>query len=216
MKLVDENNMAGGKTTARNGGGEPIFKPIFGDAWNDLPVVIKKHYANRPFTTDRVTVEGHLDISCAWQMRLLSPLLWLMGSVPPVNEKAVPVTVHFDSSPENRRFSFNRVFHFRLRRSYSFRSSMIQIFDNEVVEVMRYGVCWRMNYLWREGKVILQHKGYALMVFGGLVPLPLTFLLGRGDAEEVAVDENSFEMRATVTHFWFGKVYEYKGRFRVI
>ncbi len=207
--------MAEGETNAL-GGSEPTFKPIFGDAWYELPIVIKKHYANRPFTADRVTVEGHLDILCARQMRLLSPLLWLMGSVPPVNEKAVPVTVHFDSAPQDRTFSFTRIFHFPGRRPYSFHSSMMQIRDNEVVEVMRYGLCWRMIYQWRDGKVVLQHKGYALKIFGYLVPLPLTLLLGRGDAEEMAIDENTFEMRATVTHFWVGKVYEYKGRFRVI
>lgn len=194
---------------------EPTFKPIFGDAWDNLPPVIKKHYANRPYTNDKVTVEGYLDVSCAKHMQLLAPLFWLLGTVPPINEKAVPVTVHFESKPGTKEFCFNRIFHFKDRKPYEFRSRMIQIKNNEVIEIMRFGISWRMNYLWEEGRVILRHKGYALKVFGHFIPLPITWLLGRGDAEEWAVDDDTFDMRATITHPWLGNVYEYKGRFEV-
>lgn len=193
---------------------EPTFKPIFGDAWDDLPPVIKKHYANRPYTNDKVTVEGHLDVSCAKHMSLLAPVFWLLGTVPPINEKAVPVTVHFESKPDTKEFCFNRIFHFKDRKPYEFRSRMIQTKGNEVIEVMRFGISWRMNYLWEGGKVILRHKGYALKAFGHFIPLPITWLLGRGDAEEWAVGDDTFDMCATITHPWLGKVYEYKGQFK--
>ena len=53
-------------------------------------------------------------------------------------------------------------------------------------------------------------------VFGRNIPLPITWLIGRSDAEEMAVDDNKFDMCATITHPLLGKIYEYKGRFRVI
>jgi hypothetical protein len=73
-----------------------------------------------------------------------------------------------------------------------------------------------MNYLWDGGRVILRHKGYAFRAFGHVVPLPLTFLLGRGDAEEVPVSDDTFSMRATITHPWWGKFYECRGQFNVV
>lgn len=195
---------------------EPIFKPIFGDAWGNLPTALKKHYANRPYTNDRVTVEGTLDIYCAKHMLLLAPIIKLIGLVPPANEKNVPVTVHFDSKPDTKEFCFTRIFHFKNKKPYEFRSRMVQIKDNEVVEIMRFGFSWRMHYLWEDGKVILQHKGYALKACGHFIPLPFTILFGRGDAAEWALDDNSFEMYTAVTHSWLGKIYEYKGRFEII
>ena len=44
---------------------EPIFKDIFAEQWKSLPPALKAHYANRPFSHDRVTVSGHLTIRFA-------------------------------------------------------------------------------------------------------------------------------------------------------
>ena len=195
---------------------EPIFKSIFDNSWEDLPPVIKKHYAICPYTNDKVTVEGHLDISCAKHIQFLAPVFWLFGTIPPINEETVPVTVHFESKPNTREFCFNRIFHFKTRKPYEFRSRMVQVEDDEVIEVMRFGISWRLNYLWEEGKVMLRHKGYALKAFGQFIPLPITWVLGRGNAEEWAVDDDTFDMCATITNPLWGKIYEYKGRFTIV
>ena len=92
---------------------------------------------------------------------------------------------------------------------------MIQVAGNEVVELMRFGIGWRMNYLWQDGKVILQHKGYLLNLFGLFIPLPLTALLGAGHAEETAVGDETFDMFVEIRHPWWGKIYGYSGRFRI-
>ena len=41
---------------------EPTFKSVFGASWDDLPPVMKQHYANQPYSNDEVTVEGTLDV----------------------------------------------------------------------------------------------------------------------------------------------------------
>jgi len=92
---------------------------------------------------------------------------------------------------------------------------MIQVEGNEVIEIMRFGIGWRMNYLWQDGKVILKHKGYTMKLFGRYIPLPLTTILGEGYAEEVAVDDETFSMFVEIRHPWWGKIYEYKGQFRI-
>lgn len=194
---------------------EPIFKRIFGQAWGQLPAVLRKHYCNRPYTHDGITVEGSLDVMCAGSIKWLAPLLWLMGSIPPHNETHVPVSVRFESDKNTQAFHFKRSFHFKTRKTYRFQSRMLQIKDNEVIEIMRFRIGWRMLYVWEDERVKLKHKGYILNIFGHFIPLPITFLIGEGYAEELAIDENTFAMFVHITHPWWGKIYEYKGSFSV-
>ena len=194
---------------------EPIFKDIFGTSWQDLPPVMHKHYLNRPYTDDVNTVEGVLDVMCAGPIKVLSPLFWLMGGIPPQNEKNVPVTVRFESNPDTKEFHFNRTFHFKERKPYQFQSKMIQTSGNELIEIMRFGFGWRMNYFWEDNRVKLKHKGYVFKIFSRYIPIPLTFLMGEGNAEETAIDDDNFNMQVNITHPWWGKMYEYKGHFKV-
>lgn len=191
----------------------PIFEDIFGESWDDLPPVMKGHYANRPYSSDVVTVDGYLDITCKQPMRFMAPLFWLLKSVPPVNARQVPVTVSFRSDPDSKSFEFDRTFYLPGRKPYAFRSKMFQMQGHEVIEVMRYGMSWRMIYLWDGSKVLLKHKGYALKLFGHFIPLPITALLGRGDAEEIPLDERSFAMKVVISHPLFGHIYSYGGHF---
>ncbi len=194
---------------------EPIFCSVFGESWNDLPPVLQKHYANRPYTDDELIVDGKLDIMCKGPIKLLGPILKLMGQIPARNEKEVPVTVRFKSDPDSKAFHFLRIFSFRNHTPYKFNSRMQQIRDNEVVEIMSFGLGWKVCFLWDGEKIIMKHSGYALKLFGHLIPLPLNLLMGKGYAEEKAIDENTFEMMTHITHSWWGKVYEYKGRFKI-
>lgn len=194
---------------------EPIFKSIFGDSWDDLPSVMHKHYANRPYTDDEVVVKGALDVMCAGPIKLMGPLMRLMGQIPARNEKAVPVTVQFQSDKNSKAFHFVRTFNFQNDTPYIFHSRMMQIKDNEVIEIMPFGLGWKMLYRRNGEKVVLEHNGYALRLFGHFIPVPLTLLMGKGYAEETAIDENTFDMITHITHPWWGKVYEYKGRFKV-
>ncbi len=193
---------------------QPTFKSIFGDDWDNLPPVMQTHYMNRPYSDDVTTVEGTLDVMCRQPLKFLSPIMRLMGQVPTHNEKDVRVTVEFKSDKETKAFHFKRTFHFKDAKPYVFHSRMMQIKDNEVIEIMRFGLGWKMLYLWDGEKVVLQHRGYALHLFGHFMPVPLTLFMGKGYAEEIAVDDNTFDMITHITHPWWGRVYEYKGRFK--
>lgn len=193
---------------------EPTFKPIFGPDWEKLPEVLRAHYANRPYSNDEVVVEGVLDVECRSIMRLLAPLLRLMRQIPARTESNVPVTVRFRSEQHSRAYHFDRTFHFK-SAPYRFHSRMYPTGGDEVVEVMRFGLGWRMRYLWDGEKVVLRHAGYAIRALGHLVPVPLGLLIGEGYAEEIPVDKDHFDMMTRITHPWWGEVYGYRGRFRI-
>jgi predicted DCC family thiol-disulfide oxidoreductase YuxK len=195
---------------------EPIFKPIFGTAWDDLPEVFHLHYANRPYTSDRTRVVGVMDVACSGPMKLLAPLVNLLGQIPARNESDVSVAVEYRSDIYTKAFGFTRMFGFEGREPYIFQSRMIPIDGGDVVEVMRFGLCWQLRFDWDGGKVTLNHRGYALSLFGHFLPLPLTWVLGTAYCEETVVDDRTFDMVTDITHPLWGRVYEYKGRFRVV
>lgn len=192
----------------------PIFQDIFGDAWHRLPLVMRRHYANRPFSDDQYRVEGRLDVSSSGPIKLFALFFRLMGLIPPENEQQVPVTVVFRSELDSSNFQFDRQFYFQSRQ-YRFLSKMRQVSGNEVVEVMKYGIAWRMHYCWEDDRVKLKHRGYALSLFSKLIPLPIEPLLGRGYAEEIPVDDDHFDMKVVMIHTLWGEIYQYSGRFEV-
>lgn len=194
---------------------QPIFQPVFGEMWEQLPLVLRKHYANRPFSRDVVTVEGMMTVEIAPAMRLLMPLLRMGGALVPYAGNDIPVTVHFRSEPDSTAFCFDREFRFPGRKPYHFRSRMLPQGGNEMVDFMRFGVGWRGGYAYEDGKVKMRHKGYLWKLFGLKIPLPLTWLLGRGEAEEVALDDDTFRMEMTMTHPLLGRMYYYGGVLRV-
>lgn len=192
-----------------------IFANIFGEQWAQLPPVMHKHYANRSYSRDVVTVKGHLDVEPGWWAKLLSPLLRLAGALVPHTGKQVPVTVYFRSEPNSAAFCLDRHFHFPDREPYRFFSRMAEIKGDDVVEWMRFGVGWRTRCYYDGKLVIMEHRGYVWRVFGQLLPIPLGLMLGTGYAEEEALSDDRFRMRMTITHPLFGKVYEYRGEFTI-
>jgi len=174
---------------------------------------MKKHYANRPFCNDVSTVKGKMNVMCKWYFK---PLLWLSGTAPPYNSNNIDVTVNFKSSTENDGFTLERIFRYKNKQKpFYFRSRMHHIAKNEVIEIMRYGFCWHIHYGYDGEKVILSHKGYSLRILGYNIRLPITYVIGASNAFEKAIDDNSFYMSATVTHWLFGVIYQYQGNFKV-
>lgn len=193
----------------------PTFQAIFGDAWTDLPPVMRARYGNRPYSTDLTVLEGRMDIACAGPVRMLAPLVNLMGQIPAKTEGDVPVTVENRSDPGSRAFHFRRTFAFRDGRIHEFRSRVLALEEGGMVEVMRFGLCWRFRCRWDRPRVVLDHVGYGLHLLGWTLPLPIGRLVGTSHAEEIAVDGTTFDLVAHITHPWWGRIYEYGGRFSV-
>jgi hypothetical protein len=112
---------------------EPIFKTIFGTRWNDLPVVMQKHYMVRPYSDDVVVVKGALDVNVSWLMSLMARIT---GKLVAYSGKAIPVTVTFRSGKTSNAFRFERVFHYPDKGDFRFYSEMESTGGKELVEFM--------------------------------------------------------------------------------
>ncbi|MGC3981634.1 MAG: DUF4166 domain-containing protein [Steroidobacteraceae bacterium] len=192
----------------------PIFADVFGAAWTELPSVMKNHYCIRTNSEDRVTVEGTLDIYVSWLAGLIARVF---GTLVAHSAKNVPVTVTFRSgqgTDNGRAFYFDRVFNYKHGIKH-FRSRMLPIGGNELVEIMRFGIGWKLAYLWDGKKIILEHRGYVLRIGQRMIRLPLEWLIGRGYAEEHPESNDTFSMLTYALHPWFGKTFAYSGRFKI-
>jgi hypothetical protein len=162
-----------------------------------------------------VTVEGTLDIEVAWLTGLIARLT---GTLLAHSGKDVPVTVTFRSGrgqDDARAFYFDRAFMYPKHGIKHFRSRMVPIGGNELVEVMRFGIGWKLAYRWDGKKVVLEHRGYVLRVGHRMIRLPLEWIIGRGYAEEHPESNDTFSMFTYALHPWFGKTFAYNGHFRI-
>ncbi len=195
---------------------DPIFKNIFANDWDDLPSVIKKHYANRPYCSDQYVAQGVMKVEGSLIWTIISPISKLFGVLVPYTGDNIATTVTFRSDPNNNHFVFDRVFNFPDKPTYKFYSVLHPIKENEVCEIMKTGLGWRCTFSWEDGKVRLKHKGYVLKIFGKIISLPLTFLFGKGVAEETPIDDENFSMQMEIRHPWWGRVMGYSGTFKMV
>ena len=59
------------------------------------------------------------------------------------------------------------------------------------------------------------HYGYVFRFFNILIPIPMGLLLGKCNVVERQISNDTFSMEASLTHFIFGQIYEYKGVFKM-
>jgi hypothetical protein len=195
---------------------QPIFQSIFGSSWNDLPVVMQKHYANRPYSNDIVTVKGKMDIQFNWFGKLCTPLFRIFGTLIPFQGKNIETIVRYKSDETDNSVSFDRVLHFPNKEPFHFRSKMVPIENSRIIEFMGFGLGWCMDYAYEDNLVKLKHRGYVIRMLGLNIPVPIAFFIGKGYAEEKAISDNSFDMFVTITHPLWGKIYEYRGQFNIV
>lgn len=195
---------------------KPIFQPVFGTDWHRLPPVMLKHYANLPYCEDVYITRGKMTVWASPLLRIFAPVSRILGGIPLINQSNVPVEVRFESAPNTNELVFNRLFSFAGRRPYRFRSQMSLLRNGQVIEKMKFGLGWRVKFVWLDNKVQLLHCGYSLWIFNYTMPIPLSWILGRVHAEEWAVSDNQFKMFVEIRHPWLGKIYEYRGQFEML
>ncbi|MCA3269080.1 MAG: DUF4166 domain-containing protein [Thalassospira sp.] len=191
---------------------KPIFQSVLGQSWETLPPLMQQHYAVRPYSQDRVTVEGTMDVH---QSRLVGLLARLTGMLIPYAGRNIPIRVVFHSSEDSEAFHFQRTLSFPGKAPITFNSHMESIGGSEMVEFMRFGVGWKLAYEWTGEKMILHHRGYVWRVFGWMLPVPLSLIMGKGYAEEIPVSETDFHMWTHTLHPLFGKMFGYGGTFKI-
>lgn len=195
---------------------DPIFATIFGENWANMPKVFHKHYANRGYSEDVTIVEGLMDVYIAPILRPFGWVLALTRTLVPINAQNIPVIVRFLSEPNSNAFWFDRVFKPKGKSSIGFKSRLMPIGDNRVIEYTKSGLAWKAAYEFVDNRVVLHHHGYVLRIFGLNLHLPLDWLFGQSTAFEEAIDDNSFRMYMQIKHWLFGKLYSYEGVFNIV
>lgn len=192
---------------------EPIFKSIYQAGWHELPPVLLKHYANRPYSKDVVTVEGVLKVYLSPFARLLAPIFRITGALVPFSGENIPVTVHFRSESDSTVYIFDRTFHFPNKKPYRFRSRIAPIGGNEAIEWMPIGIGWHACHYFNGKKTTMEHRGFKMKLFGKTISLLLEFILGKGYAEEEATGDDSFHMYMDFTSSIVWQILFLHGRF---
>ena len=193
---------------------EPIFKSVFGEKWDTLPPVMRQHYRNHPFSNDVVTVQGKMTIQSSGVLKFFLPLFKFFKVLAPHEGENIPVTVYLRSDPHSYAFHFDRTFYFPDKKPYHFRSYMLPIKNNIVVEFVFAGIGWCTAFISTGNKVILEYKGFVWKIFGLLIPLPLAFLFGKVHLEKEALSDNTFRLHMEMNH-WIGN-YIYAGEFKIL
>lgn len=200
---------------------QPIFKEVFGDKWHQLPQILKNRYANRPFCQDVIRLEGLMKIKSSKLFAIFSFLFRFCKILITTSGEKILTKVTLSSKKSSAAVYFQRELLFDKHHSKNyvakFYSSMMQLQDNKVAEVMNYGISW-IFFCDFDGnnKITFKHHQYALKIGKIFLPLPLTPIFGRGYAEEIAISDNEFAMKMTINHFLFGEVYCYQGQFKIV
>lgn len=195
---------------------DPIFKNVFGADWAKLPPALQKHYDVRPFSDDTVTIEGALNLRCRGYVKWFSWLIRLFKNIPPYTEDNVQTTVVFKGSPHSDVFLFKRLFNFKGRQAARFHSQLRHIGSHSVIEEMAFGLGWRCQFHWTGEYIDITHDGYVLCLFGKHIPVPITWLVGKGHGRETAHNDHQFHAAVSLKHPLWGTVYEYSGVFTFV
>lgn len=193
--------------------GVPLFAEVLGNGWQMLSPVMKKRYSNRLYSNDIVSVTGSMTIRSSRWMRIIKPLLKFSGVPIPQDGENIPVVVKFASERNSSKYWFDREFSFT--QKVHFKSYMVHIKNNIMVEFMRFNVGWRAKFSVNGDRVIMSHYGYVLRFFNVLIPLPISLLLGKCNIVEQPVSDHTFIMEMYLNHFLFGSIFEYKGIFKI-
>jgi predicted DCC family thiol-disulfide oxidoreductase YuxK len=192
---------------------ELIFKKVFGDSWEMLPKILKTRYSNKPYSNDIVLLNGTMDIKFSRFIKFIQPLLKFAGALVPYEGKNVPTIINIKSEINSNYSILERHFNFLYHPPFIFSSKFVQMKDNLVVEIVKFGFGICLNYSFDGKKVLITHNSYVLNIFGLFIPIPLSILLGKVYAEEQEIDINSYSMKILLTHKWFGDIFEYNGKF---
>jgi len=193
---------------------DPIFKQILGDKWNELGKVIQDHYFLKPYSDNYICVTGEMDeIYHSNIAKLLIPFGLIFGAIVPYKDTNVPIEVHYNSNPDNSKLYWDRIFKFKNRKAFHFKSVMEQQSENEVIEFVRFGIGLKLALTVKNGALIFNDKGYVWRLFGIKIPIPINLLFGNAYIEERPIDDTHFSMKMLIKHPLFGVLFRYSGLF---
>ena len=153
-------------------------------------------------------------IKVSWWMIILRPLLTLTGALLPKSGQDINVKVHMRSNPCNHSVHFERTFYYP-KRIIQRSSTWTPYKESQVIEYMKFGFGWKMNYHYENDTVHLYHDSYVWSFRQYMITLPLHLLLGTPYAHEKAIDNNHLHFHLELNHPLFGQLFNFDAQFKL-
>jgi hypothetical protein len=192
-----------------------FIQKIVGDQTQLIPNILQQRYSNRTYSKEIILLNGEMNITISKSFNILSPLFRLAGALVPYPAEKIPVLVELVSNENSDMILMCRTLYYSDKTPYHFRSRIMHIKDNIVIELMRFGFGSKLIYNVDKDKIIMNYGGYVLRLGKWLIPIPLSYLIGKFEAYEQAISEDTFNMEVKLVHPIFGKIFQYDGYFKI-
>ena len=195
----------------------PVIRKALGEDWNALGEIVRRHYDITPGTASNMTIDGLMSEvyhSPVGKLFLLPGRLF--GALVPYKGRDIPTRVRNCTQPEDDNSMFwHRTLRFPGRRPVIFRSRMVHVGGNEIVEYVRFGLGIRMRLSVRDAALVFESVGYVWDIGGVRLSIPTWAILGDAVIVEKPVSDSSFHVDFVIRHPLFGRTFSYTGRFAI-
>jgi len=192
---------------------EPLAKKALGEAaWNRLAEPVRRHYGLHCEADEAIALQGRMQVTYPIGMLPLILSARLFGALVHLRGEDVIVTVQNHTQTQATGLFWHRTFGFT-RKNVIFKSRMEHLQDNEIIEYVRFGMGIRMYLSERDGALVFKSNGYLWKLGFLKLRLPDWLLLGNAEIIESADGAEGVALDFNVVHPWWGKTYDYNGRF---
>ena len=195
----------------------PVIRQALGENWNALGGIVRRHYDISPGTASNMTIDGLMSEvyhSAVGKLYLLPGRLF--GALVPHKGRDIPTRVRNWTQPDDDSSMFwRRTLRFPARRPVVFRSRMVHVGGDEIIEYVRFGLGIRMRLSVREGALVFESVGYVWDIGGLRVSIPAWAILGDAVIVEKPLSDHSFHIDFVIRHPLFGRTFSYTGTFAI-
>jgi hypothetical protein len=194
-----------------------IMQQALGEEWNQLDVIVRRHYQMAPGTCADMIIQGYMDRvhhSNIAKLFLLPGRIF--GALVPYRGNNIPTEVKNWTKKENHKAMFwHRTLQFPNKPLTEFRSRMEYIGSNEIIEYVRFGLGIRMRMSVQDGALVFTSTGYVWDIGVVRIPIPTWAILGDATIIERATSDQEFYIDFTMVHPLFGETFGYSGSFAI-
>jgi hypothetical protein len=183
-----------------------LMQAALGDDWHKLPPALQAHY--RYGKTMEV---GYLDIEYPRFMQGFLNILHVFGAL--INRRGAQVPTVVKKWDEAGRQYWRRVVSYPDGKTARFDSFLVSAGGNQLIEFVNPVLGLQMAVYVDGDKLCYRGVRFVAKLGSLLLPIPEWLTLGHTTIVETALDETHFAMDFRLTHWLFGEVFRYAGKF---
>lgn len=196
---------------------QPVVKQALGTRWDDLSAIVRRHYDMCPGEPSALTITGTMEE--VFHSKMAKPFLLparFFGALIPYSGRNIPTHVTNRTLEDDRQSMFwHRQLQFPGRPTSTFRSRMVYLRDDEIIEYVRFGLGIRMRLSVEHDALIFTSRGYLWNLGWFSISIPDWLLLGQARIIEQAISDDDFRIDFDITHPLFGRTFGYRGTFSI-